>query len=181
MGASSSLCGRLTTSRVRLTSSIAIAHVVDRHSVSCLFVLSLDVDSGCRPVVLADAPRATLRAKQLRYAGWRDCGGAHPNAALICYDGRVCRNSHPVANIADFIPNDVELGGDGGHVMVLTGPNMGGKSTLLRQVRRRGRIDPSFAAFRADRRLVSRHTDARRAWPSSWHSSAPTSQPPPWS
>ena len=44
---------------------------------------------------------------------------------------------HPVANIAEFIPNDVELGGDRGHVMVLTGPNMGGKSTLLRQARAR--------------------------------------------
>lgn len=44
---------------------------------------------------------------------------------------------HPVANIAEFIPNDVELGGDRGHVMVLTGPNMGGKSTLLRQARSR--------------------------------------------
>ena len=146
-----------------------------------LFVCSLGVDSGCRPVFLADAPRATLRAKQLRYADLRDSGGARPNAGLISHDARVYINSHPVANIADFIPNDVELGGDGGHVMVLTGPNMGGKSTLLRQVRRRRRNEPSFAAFRADRRLASRHTDARRAWPSSWHSSAPTSRPPPWS
>jgi DNA mismatch repair protein MutS len=33
----------------------------------------------------------------------------------------------------DFIPNDVVLD-DGGHIMILTGPNMAGKSTLLRQV-----------------------------------------------
>ncbi|KAI8073459.1 muts domain V-domain-containing protein [Gilbertella persicaria] len=33
----------------------------------------------------------------------------------------------------DFIPNDVGLGGDESSVIVLTGPNMGGKSTLLRQ------------------------------------------------
>jgi len=31
------------------------------------------------------------------------------------------------------IPNDIKLGGDSPVVMVLTGPNMGGKSTLLRQ------------------------------------------------
>jgi DNA mismatch repair protein MSH6 len=34
----------------------------------------------------------------------------------------------------DFVPNDVHLGGDNGTVMILTGPNMGGKSTMLRQV-----------------------------------------------
>ena len=32
-----------------------------------------------------------------------------------------------------FIPNDAALGGDGEHLVVLTGPNMGGKSTYLRQ------------------------------------------------
>ncbi|KAI8886290.1 DNA mismatch repair protein Msh6 [Backusella circina FSU 941] len=34
---------------------------------------------------------------------------------------------------ADFIPNDVNLGGEDPSLIVLTGPNMGGKSTLLRQ------------------------------------------------
>jgi DNA mismatch repair protein MutS len=33
-----------------------------------------------------------------------------------------------------FVPNDVELGAGGGRIVVLTGPNMGGKSTYLRQV-----------------------------------------------
>ncbi|GAA6001069.1 mismatch repair ATPase MSH6 [Rhodotorula paludigena] len=32
----------------------------------------------------------------------------------------------------DFIPNDVQLGGDAKNMMLLTGPNMAGKSTLLR-------------------------------------------------
>ncbi|KAJ3191035.1 DNA mismatch repair protein msh6 [Irineochytrium annulatum] len=34
----------------------------------------------------------------------------------------------------DFIPNDTSLGGDGNYMILLTGPNMGGKSTLLRQL-----------------------------------------------
>lgn len=34
----------------------------------------------------------------------------------------------------DFIPNDVELGGSHAPLLLLTGPNMGGKSTLLRLV-----------------------------------------------
>lgn len=33
-----------------------------------------------------------------------------------------------------FVPNDVQLGGDCPPFIVLTGPNMGGKSTLMRQV-----------------------------------------------
>ncbi len=34
---------------------------------------------------------------------------------------------------ADFIPNDINLGGDQPATVLLTGPNMGGKSTTLRQ------------------------------------------------
>jgi len=34
----------------------------------------------------------------------------------------------------DFIPNDTELDGDRSQILLLTGPNMGGKSTYLRQV-----------------------------------------------
>ncbi|KAJ3273239.1 DNA mismatch repair protein msh6 [Terramyces sp. JEL0728] len=34
---------------------------------------------------------------------------------------------------SDYIPNDVNLGGDNSTMILLTGPNMGGKSTLLRQ------------------------------------------------
>ncbi|KAL4256940.1 DNA mismatch repair protein [Pleurotus pulmonarius] len=36
------------------------------------------------------------------------------------------------ANVRDFIPNDVKLGGDYGRIALLTGPNMAGKSTAMR-------------------------------------------------
>jgi len=45
---------------------------------------------------------------------------------------------HPVVETMmpreDFIPNDVRLDAKTGHIVVLTGPNMAGKSTVLRQV-----------------------------------------------
>ena len=44
---------------------------------------------------------------------------------------------HPVVEVNStepFVPNDVELDGESAQIVVLTGPNMGGKSTYLRQV-----------------------------------------------
>ncbi|MHC4690180.1 MAG: DNA mismatch repair protein MutS [Planctomycetota bacterium] len=43
---------------------------------------------------------------------------------------------HPVlAEVlgAEFVPNDIDLGGKNGDVMIITGPNMSGKSTYIRQ------------------------------------------------
>ncbi|MDX1945698.1 MAG: DNA mismatch repair protein MutS [Pirellulaceae bacterium] len=52
---------------------------------------------------------------------------------LAILDGR-----HPVLDILEasgtFVPNDVVCGGDDGTVLLITGPNMAGKSTYIRQV-----------------------------------------------
>jgi DNA mismatch repair protein MutS len=51
---------------------------------------------------------------------------------IILREGR-----HPVVEQASrdaFVPNDAELDADGSQIVLLTGPNMGGKSTYLRQV-----------------------------------------------
>ena len=51
---------------------------------------------------------------------------------LAIRDGR-----HPVLEIvlgSEFVPNDVVLGGDGPLIGIITGPNMAGKSTYIRQV-----------------------------------------------
>ncbi|HLK10418.1 MAG TPA: DNA mismatch repair protein MutS [Candidatus Binatia bacterium] len=50
---------------------------------------------------------------------------------------RIRGGRHPVVEaLADtpFVPNDTTLAADGPQVLILTGPNMGGKSTYLRQV-----------------------------------------------
>jgi DNA mismatch repair protein MutS len=55
-----------------------------------------------------------------------------PGAPVIVRDGR-----HPVVEQASrdaFVPNDAELDGETAQIVLLTGPNMGGKSTYLRQV-----------------------------------------------
>ena len=56
-----------------------------------------------------------------------------PEGALEIREGR-----HPVVEgvlpTGSFVPNDTSLGGDGPTLALLTGPNMSGKSTYIRQV-----------------------------------------------
>ncbi len=64
----------------------------------------------------------------------------HRYVRPICDDSLVldiAEGRHPVVEQlldGDFIPNDALLDGDTRQVLLLTGPNMGGKSTYLRQV-----------------------------------------------
>jgi DNA mismatch repair protein MutS len=51
---------------------------------------------------------------------------------IVIRDGR-----HPVIEVSQgepFIPNDTDLDGGDNQILIITGPNMGGKSTYLRQV-----------------------------------------------
>ena len=55
------------------------------------------------------------------------------DSILSILDGR-----HPVLDVhqpqGEFVPNDTEAGGEAGSVLLITGPNMSGKSTYIRQV-----------------------------------------------
>ncbi len=49
---------------------------------------------------------------------------------------RIRSGRHPVVETRSesrFVPNDLDAGGDGARILIITGPNMGGKSTYLRQ------------------------------------------------
>ncbi|KAI0367675.1 DNA mismatch repair protein Msh6 [Pilatotrama ljubarskyi] len=79
----------------------------------CLFSLakasSALGEPACRPE-LVEGDEAFIDFEELR----------HP---ALCAGGSLK---------GDFIPNDVKLGGDVGRIALLTGPNMGGKSTAMR-------------------------------------------------
>jgi len=83
-----------------------------------------------RRVAAVDVLAALARAAERRgYVRPR----VHTGFELSIRGGR-----HPVVETMmpseEFIPNDLVLDGETGHVVILTGPNMSGKSTVLRQV-----------------------------------------------
>lgn len=51
---------------------------------------------------------------------------------------KISQGRHPVVEqilgTGDFVPNDIEFNSDDQRIMILTGPNMSGKSTFMRQV-----------------------------------------------
>src|SRR5262245_35906573 len=103
----------------------------------------LEIFESLRKAVAAEAPRIQDTARALAtldvLAGLAETAAVHnftkPHVhdgdELIAIDAR-----HPVVErfSADpFVPNDIELNGSTRQLVILTGPNMGGKSTYLRQ------------------------------------------------
>jgi DNA mismatch repair protein MutS len=103
----------------------------------------LEVFERLRARVAADAPRIQDTARALAtldvLAGLAEtatlCNFTKPHVhdgdEYVVSDGR-----HPVVErlaSSAFVPNDIDLNGSGRQLVILTGPNMGGKSTYLRQ------------------------------------------------
>src|SRR5262245_37769444 len=103
----------------------------------------LELFEDLRRLVAADAPRIQDTARALAtidvLAGLAETATLanytkphlHDGDELVVTDGR-----HPVVEryTADaFVPNDIDLNATSRQLVVLTGPNMGGKSTYLRQ------------------------------------------------
>jgi DNA mismatch repair protein MutS len=81
---------------------------------------------------LGDVDVLTGWAELAAGLGWTRPEVVAPGAGVHIVEGR-----HPVVERAlgeSFVPNDCDLDREGAQIVLLTGPNMGGKSTYLRQV-----------------------------------------------
>uniref|UniRef100_A0A669CMG1 DNA mismatch repair protein MSH3 n=1 Tax=Oreochromis niloticus TaxID=8128 RepID=A0A669CMG1_ORENI len=87
----------------------AISHLA---TMDCLFSLAEVAKQGdyCRPEVCDNKHQITIR------------DGRHPAIDLLMGEHN------------QYVPNHTELQGDGRRTMIITGPNMGGKSSYIRQV-----------------------------------------------
>jgi DNA mismatch repair protein MutS len=103
----------------------------------------LEIFEQLRKRVAAEAPRIQDTARALAtldvLAGLAETASiadytkphVHDGDEMIVTDGR-----HPVVErfaATPFVPNDINLDGSARQLVILTGPNMGGKSTYLRQ------------------------------------------------
>ena len=103
----------------------------------------LEIFEDLRRGVATESPRIQDTARAL--ATFDVLAGLAETAAIGNYtkphvhDGdeyRVVDGRHPVVerhSTDAFVPNDIDLDGAGKQLVILTGPNMGGKSTYLRQ------------------------------------------------
>ena len=103
----------------------------------------LEIFESLRTAIAAEAPRIQDTARALAtldvLAGLADTAAicnftkphVHDGDELVATDAR-----HPVVErfaTEPFVPNDVDLNANARQLVILTGPNMGGKSTYLRQ------------------------------------------------
>ncbi len=111
----------------------------------------LDILDELRAAVAAEAPRIQASARALAaldvLASLAEVAAnnnytkphVHDRDELVVIDGRhpvVERHAAPgsdAAGASGFVPNDITLNGTTHQLVILTGPNMGGKSTYLRQ------------------------------------------------
>ena len=103
----------------------------------------LEIYEGLRKAVAAEAPRVQDTARALAtldvLAGLAETAAVSNYTKPHVHDGDemvVTEGRHPVVErfaSGAFVPNDIDLNGTTRQLVILTGPNMGGKSTYLRQ------------------------------------------------
>ena len=107
-------------------------------------VLELELFEALRQRLAAEAPRVLDTARAIAaidvLAALADTAAACNYTKPQVHDGDefvAVETRHPIVerHVADaFVPNDIHLDSAARQVVILTGPNMGGKSTYLRQV-----------------------------------------------
>jgi DNA mismatch repair protein MutS len=108
-----------------------------------IFERELEIFEGLRGTVAAEAPRIQDTARALAtldvLAGLAETAAVSNYTKPHLHEGDefvATETRHPVVERVSpdpFVPNDVDLNGTTRQLMILTGPNMGGKSTYLRQ------------------------------------------------
>ncbi len=104
----------------------------------------LEIFEGLRSAVAAESPRIQATARALAaldvLAAFAEDAAVNNYIKPHVHDGdelAVTDARHPVVerrtSSGAFVPNDINLNGTASQLVVLTGPNMGGKSTYLRQ------------------------------------------------
>ena len=106
----------------------------------------LELFDGLRAAVAAEAPRIQAAARAVAtldvLAALAESAALHNYTKPHIHDGdeiAVVDARHPVVELRTsaageaFVPNDIMLNGTTSQLVILTGPNMGGKSTYLRQ------------------------------------------------
>ena len=102
----------------------------------------LEIFEALRRRVAADAPAVQETARGLAaidvLAGLAETATLHNYTKPLLHAGdelHACDVRHPIVerHVSGFVPNDVSLDSAGRQLVILTGPNMGGKSTYLRQ------------------------------------------------
>ena len=107
--------------------------------------LELELFQQVRQSVAAEGKRiqsmALLLSELDAMASLAEIGHRHQYTRPVLQDGnelKFVNGRHPLVEQIDpsnpFIPNDTSLDCDGNQIMIITGPNMAGKSTYLRQV-----------------------------------------------
>lgn len=94
--------------QARIPAIQADARLISRLDVLSGFADLAVSNNYCRPV-MTDGMKLDIKA------------GRHPVIETLMAPGE------------EYVPNDISLGGEDGQIMILTGPNMAGKSALLRQ------------------------------------------------
>ncbi len=104
----------------------------------------LELFEALRAKVAAEAPRVLDTARAIAtldlLAALADTAAAANFTKPFLHDGhefQAVDARHPIVerHVADaFVPNDIQLDAETKQLIILTGPNMGGKSTYLRQV-----------------------------------------------
>lgn len=88
----------------------------------------------CAVKIVANLDCLTSLAKASAALGDTSCRPNFVDSTRSVLDFEELRHPTMLSSVTDFIPNDIQIGGDNPNITLLTGANAAGKSTVLRMV-----------------------------------------------